>query len=516
MVDSTAMNRIRALTSTGRRVLLGALLLSLFTGLLPARAADAPPAISREFRAMWIASVGNIDWPTKPGLSVAQQQQELRVLLDGARSLKLNAVLLQVRTACDALYASPYEPWSEYLTGRMGEAPGGGWDPLKFACTEAHARGLELHAWVNPFRARYHQAISPISKDHVSSRHPDWVVSYVKHLWLDPGNPAAREWSLKVITDIVRRYDIDGLHMDDYFYPYPEKAGGVPIPFPDDPSYARYRRSGGTLERDDWRRDCINSFVQQLNSSIHSTKPWVKFGISPFGIWRPGFPAGIKGFDAFAQLHADARLWLQNGWCDYCAPQLYWSLDRKEQSFQSLLRWWIEQNPHGRWIVPGLSSASIGKDRTAEDTANQIRITRQEAGASGVVFWNSSSLRDNLGGVAVGLGRELFARPAIVPAAPWLGRRAPERPALEGRFQPRPGVLRFAWKPAGGEPTSVLVVQSRTGSQWTTEVVGAIPGGREIPRRRGASFPDEVRLTPVGRTGALGESAVWNRPEGVR
>ncbi len=487
----------------------------VWTAISSARA-DDPPALQREFRGMWVATVGNIDWPTRSGLTVAQQQQELRSLLDGARGLHLNVVILQVRTACDALYASRLEPWSEYLTGRMGQAPAEGWDPLKFACTEAHARGLELHAWVNPFRARYHQAISPISQDHVSVRHPDWVVSYVRHLWLDPGNPNARDWSLKVIADIVQRYDIDGLHIDDYFYPYPEKVGGVMVPFPDDLSYLFYRRQGGTLERDDWRRDNVSGFVQRLNSVVHSAKPWVKFGISPFGIWRPGFPAGIKGFDAFASLHADARLWLQNGWCDYCTPQLYWSMDRREQGFQPLLHWWIEQNTTGRWIVPGLASASIGKDRQADDIAQQIRATRQATGAAGVVFWNASSLRDNFGGVATGLTRELFARPALLPAAPWLSRKAPDRPLLEGRFQPRQGVLRISWKPTGIEPSGVLVLQSRTGSQWTSETLGAIAGYRDLVRRRDAAFPDEIRLSAVGRTGAMGETAVWTRPDGIR
>ena len=498
------------------KLLLAAALLA-FLGFSVGRGIAAePPAIPREFRAMWVASVGNIDWPSRPGLPIAQQQQELRALLDGARGLKLNAVILQVRTACDALYASALEPWSEYLTGRMGQAPGGGWDPLKFACAEAHARGLELHAWVNPFRARYHQAISPISADHISARHPDWVISYVRHLWLDPGNPAVRDWSLQVITDIVRRYDVDGLHMDDYFYPYPEKVGGANAPFPDDASYQRYRRGGGTLERDDWRRDCISQFVQRVNASIHATKPWVKFGISPFGIWRPGFPAGIKGFDSFALLHADARLWLQNGWCDYCAPQLYWGLDRKEQAFQPLLKWWIEQNPAGRWIVPGLSSASIGKDRRSDDIANQVRLTRQEPGAAGVVFWNASSLRDNLGGLAGTLNHDVFARPALVPAAPWLGKRAPGRPVIEARFGNWSRTLRLAWKPGAGEPVSVLVMQSRTGNQWSTELLAGTPGGRELGRKGGTPFPDEVRVSAVSRTGIQGESAVFLRPPNVR
>lgn len=258
---------------------------------VPSHATPPPPA--REFRGAWVATVKNIDWPSKPGLSTAQQKAELLIILDRAAQLKLNAVLLQVRPACDALYASKLEPWSEYLTGKMGRAPSPFYDPLEFAVTEAHRRGLELHAWFNPFRARHNTGFSTLSKNHISRTHPEFVRTYGQQLWLDPGDKAARDYSQAVILDIVKRYDIDGAHMDDYFYPYAEKdKAGAVIDFPDWPSWNRYLAGGGKLSRGDWRRENVNGFVHRLHDEIKARKPWVKFGISPFGIWRPDQPAG--------------------------------------------------------------------------------------------------------------------------------------------------------------------------------------------------------------------------------
>ncbi len=419
-----------------RFVLLGvfALLVSSAQSATPARTPPPPPPpeLAREFRGLWIATLGNIDWPSRPTLTVAQQQAELRGLLDVAVRHNLNVVLLQVRPSCDALYPSTLEPWSEYLTGRMGQAPAPAWDPLKFACDEAHLRGLELHAWFNPFRARNSQVVSPISPNHVMRQHPDWVVGYGLLQWLDPGIPQARQHVLNVALDIVRRYDIDGIHFDDYFYPYPFRtADGYFLPFPDNVSYNRYRQSGGRLDRPDWRRDNVNQFVEALYSKAHQLKPWVKVGISPFGIWRPDNPPGIRGLDQFAILNADPRLWLNSGWCDYMAPQLYWPLSKPEQSFDALLRWWISENSMKRLIIPGLNSAKIGDDRPATDIINQIRVARRDR-ANGVIFYSASSLRDNRGGLSAGLNRELFAQPVLVPPTPWLGTNAPPAPELEG------------------------------------------------------------------------------------
>lgn len=481
-----------------------ALLMLIVAGGLALRAAiPEPPALPREFRGLWIASVGNIDWPTKSGLPVTTQQAQLRGLLDTAKRLNLNVVILQVRTGCDALYESPYEPWSEYLTGRMGQAPKPKWDPLRFACDEAHLRGLELHAWINPFRARYHQALSPVAADHVTRRHPEWVVPYGRYLWLDPGNPAARAWSLKVITDIVRRYDVDGLHLDDYFYPYPEAAAnGGSLPFADEASYDRYREHGGRLLREEWRRENINDFILGLGPAIHAEKSWVKFGLSPFGIWRPGSPAGIKGLDAFKSLSADAKLWFNRGWCDYLAPQLYWPNSRREQSFPALLQWWAGENTANRLLVPGLASASVGKDRPAADITEQVRLARTDRGAAGVVLWNASSLRDNLDGVATALLRDAFAQPALVPAAPWLMAPVPGVPGLSVATGFRAHRLTVRWSvPANA---AVLVFQTRLGTHWQQEILPAHNGRRDWEGTRGRTLPDEVRIFAVGRTGLAG------------
>src|SRR5579871_3371768 len=324
-------------------LLLSAVLVLLGLPLLPmsGNANDTPPPVPREFRGVWVATVANIDWPSKPGLSTDQQKAEMLAILDKAAQLKLNAIIFQVRPGCDALYDSRLEPWSEYLTGQMGRAPDSYYDPLAFAVEEAHKRGLELHAWFNPYRARHAEAKSSISPDHVSQMHPDLVKQYGRSLWLDPGEKAVQDYSLSVILDVVRRYDIDGVHIDDYFYPYKETdAQNKVLPFPDDASWQKYVQSGGTLSRDDWRRQNVDTFIERLYKGVKEVKPWVKFGISPFGIWRPGYPAQVKGFDAYQELNADSRKWLRNGWLDYWTPQLYWKIDQTGQSYPVLLKWW--------------------------------------------------------------------------------------------------------------------------------------------------------------------------------
>ena len=272
-------------------------MIALLAGAAMAVETSGPPELPREFRGAWIATVANIDWPSKPGLGAESQKKELDALLHRLAGLKFNAVVLQVRTSADALYRSDLEPSSWFLTGAQGGDLE--WDPLARAVDVGHRLGLEVHAWFNPFRAGHPSQKGDYSADHLSVTRPDWVKRYGKYLWCDPGVPEVRRHALAVMTDVVKRYDIDGVHIDDYFYPYPE--GGAP--FPDGPSYGAYVEAGGTLRRSDWRRQNVDGFVRSLYGSVKSAKPWVKVGISPFGIYRPNVPVGIEaGIDQYEEL----------------------------------------------------------------------------------------------------------------------------------------------------------------------------------------------------------------------
>lgn len=395
----------------------GWLVLAASCDAIEPAAAEAPA----EFRAAWVATVANIDWPSRPGLSADQQKQELLAILDRAAELKLNALVFQVRPAADALYRSSLEPWSPYLTGAMGQAPEPDYDPLEMAVAEAHARGIQLHAWFNPYRAGHPSGNHEPSADHISKTHPELVREYGKYLWLDPGEPEAVKHSLAVMLDVVERYDIDGVHMDDYFYPYPirDDAGQI-VPFPDAESY---ERSGTTLERDDWRRQNVDRFVRRLYRRVKAKKPHVLVGISPFGIWRPGHPEGIVGFDQYASLYADARKWLRRGWVDYFAPQLYWTIDSPGQSYPKLLAWWSEQNVQDRHLWPGLFTSRVASKANGnwpvEEIKNQIELTREAPGATGHIHFSMKAIMKNQGGVADML-EKLYDKPAKAPASPWL------------------------------------------------------------------------------------------------
>ncbi|MEO6260682.1 MAG: family 10 glycosylhydrolase, partial [Thermoanaerobaculia bacterium] len=362
------------------------------------------PHRARELRGLWVTTVNNGDWPSRRDLTPEAQRQELIAILDRAASLHLNAIFLQVRPKADAVYASSLEPWSEFLSGTMGKPPEPFYDPLSFAITEAHARGMELHAWFNPFRAHHPNPESPQSAAQVVRLHPEQVVDYGKYVWLDPGDPAVRTEVLNVIADVVKRYDVDGVHLDDYFYPYQEKdAAGQVIDFPDEPTWQRYQSGGGRLSRNDWRRDSINQFVRDLYRSVKGIRNRVEVGISPFGIWRPHHPPQIEGLDSYEKIYADSRLWLQNGWVDYLAPQLYWPIAKREQSFPVLLRWWSEQDVRGRGIVAGMSINRVSTGRpasvTPEEIAQQLALVKSERRAVGFILFSARTLMENRGGI---------------------------------------------------------------------------------------------------------------------
>jgi len=466
--------------------------------------AEVPPPVPREFRAAWVASVYNLDWPSRPGLSPDAQRAELLALLDRAAALHLNAILLQIRPACDALYASPLEPWSPFLTGRMGEPPEPFIDPLAFAVEEAHRRGLELHAWFNPYRAHTSSSGTP-SRDHISRTHPGLIRTYNGMKWLDPGHPETIAHTRAVILDVVRRYDIDGVHIDDYFYPYPDKKK---TPFPDGATYAAYQRGGGKLSRSEWRRENTNRMVQTLHQAIKGEKPWVKFGISPFGIWKTNHPAGIKsGIDAREDIFGDSLHWLKMGWLDYLAPQLYWTIDKPEQSFPRLLEWWRSQNSLQRHLWPGIATDRIGKDRNATEILRQIGLTRRNAAPSaGHILWNFRPVMENRGGVGTRLKNEAYAGPALPPAYPWLGRATPGAPRLSAEHTPDGGWT-FSWltDPAGQSPPHRWVLQYRLGGRWTTRLLPA-DIRRWTPERDAA--PELLSLFAVDRNGNAGPATV--------
>ena len=459
-----------------------------------------PPGVQREFRATWIATVANIDWPSKPGLPVKQQQDEMIQMLDRAVKLNLNAVVLQVRPACDAIYASKIEPWSYYVTGMMGQAPEPFYDPLTFAVTEAHKRGLELHAWFNPYRAGLLNVKSPVAPNHISQTHPKFVRTYGKYLWLDPGEKEVQDYSLRVVMDVVKRYDIDGVHFDDYFYPYKEQdAQKRDMDFPDWASWKKYGL-GGKLSRNDWRRENVNSFVQRLYEAIKSTKPWVKFGIAPFGIWQPGYPQQIKGFNAYDVLYCDSQKWLEKGWLDYCSPQLYWAIDPPEQSFPVLLKWWQDHNPKHRNIWPGIDSERVGGKWQAQEIVNQIKITRGQAD-SGVIHWSVKCLMQDRGGLATTLANGVYAEPALIPPSPWLERKFPGKPKLKVETSGK-----IDWKPAALEKVSLWVLQTRMDHHWHTQI---LPGDAREQILSGS--PEVVALTAIDHCGVASPSIVLQR-----
>lgn len=385
--------------------------------LLAACATHPPKSVSPfRIRGVWVATVNNIDWPSKRGLPSSEQQEELIRIFDRAVALGLNAVFLQVRPAADAIYPAANSPWTEYLSGTAGQPPEPAYDPLAFAVTEAHKRGLELHAWFNPFRAKHASSTSAIPPSHVASRRPDAVRPYGNQLWLDPGDAEARAEVIGEIVDVVKRYDVDGVHVDDYFYPYPETADGAEIAFPDEPTWSRYQEAGGPLNRSDWRRDNINRFVEAMYARVKAARSDVEVGISPFGIWRPNHPSQIRGFDAYEKIYADSRLWLQQGWVDYLAPQLYWPIDQKEQSFPALLTWWLEQDVKKRGIVVGMSVSRVANGRpnaiTADEIGNQLEVTRKLS-ADGFILFSARALMEDRGGVN-GVITDELQRPTTV------------------------------------------------------------------------------------------------------
>jgi uncharacterized lipoprotein YddW (UPF0748 family) len=486
--------------------LTGLLFLLLLLGGVARSQAPAIPPTPREFRGVWIATHLNIDWPSRKGLPSSQQQAELVAILDRAVSMNANAIILQVRPTGETLYASDIEPWAAVLSGTQGTPPSPPYDPLAFAIREAHARGLQVHAWLNPFRVGVSSSRNT-SPRHVTKTRPDLVVRYGDNQWMDPGHPDTHEYVVRIVRELIAKYPIDALHFDDYFYPYGQNdSNGRRISFPDDASFRRYQASGGKLGRDDWRRDNVNRFVKRIHDEVRRSPRPLMFGISPFGIWRPGHPAGVRGLDAYAELYADARLWMQEGWADYFAPQLYWRIESPGQNYVDLLGWWESQNAKGRHLWPGLAAwrgAERSNGFSPAEIAQQVRITQTRPGTTGTILYNTKSIMNTRGGIPEALSHGgPWSQPAVVPRSPWIRATPPSTPRVNAERSPDNTQLRLRWESGGGEPPLNWVLKSRRGGRWTTQVMGPTQTSVTIP------LPEVVALTAVDRLGNESEPAV--------
>ncbi len=446
--------------------------------------------LPREFRAAWVACVYHIDWPSRKGLGAEAQRAEMRAILDRLASMKMNAIIFQVRPNADAVYQSRLEPWSHWVSGAQGRSPG--YDPLAYCIEQAHARGIEVHAWFNPFRALPNKDMAT-ARNHVVRTNPSVIRDFKNYRWMDPSSSFTQRRALSVIMDVVSRYDVDGVHIDDYFYPYPDvdKQGRAKQIFPDGKSPAA-------------RRGAVDRFVKQMYARVKAKKPWVRVGISPFGIWRPGVPAGTTArIDAYHHLSADSRKWLREGWCDYLSPQLYWRIN-SEQSYSRLLAWWRGQGSRPVW--PGISTARINSSedpgRPVSEIVNQVSLSRTVGkNYVGHVFWSMDSLMKNRGGVNGALMQNFYQEPALVPPMPWVSRVVPASPGVNAVVSG--GDVSIAWSAVPG--CQKYAVQSRTGRVWRTRTVTV---GTKI-RLKGV--PDAIAVSAVGRSGNASVARVLTR-----
>lgn len=379
----------------------------------------------REFRAAWVVTAGNQDWPSRPGLSISQMKKEAITILDRLVELNMNAVIFQVRPHADALYRSQLEPWSFYLTGRQGRAPASGFDPLSFWIEEAHSRGLQLHAWFNPYRAYHGSDQGPMSSQFAAKSKSDLIVKVDEKgsWWFRPTSDRARQHTVKVIMDVVSRYDIDGVHLDDHFYPTPWKND--PAAFPDASAYRAYLASGGSLRIGEWRSDAVDRLMEELYHQVKAKKRHVEIGISPFGYMREENTIQFTGLDSYRSLQADAGGWLMEGWVDYLMPRLAAGNQTGAPSHSALLDWWHEQNFQDRHLWPGMKL-----DDSAE-LVRQIEATRDSVGIrSGTSLYGMTTLMQEKGDHASVLSKKLWTEKAIIPSTPWTGIDAPTPPKL--------------------------------------------------------------------------------------
>ena len=387
-------------------------------------AGQAQVAPKREFRGAWIQCVNG----QFQGMSTKQLQQTLISQLNNLQEAGINAIIFQIRPEGDALYISQYEPWSRFLTGTQGKAPEPLWDPLQFMIEECHRRNMELHAWINPYRAKT-KGTSALASYHPAKLYPDRFIAYDGQLIFDPGLPENRKYICKIITDIMERYDVDAIHMDDYFYPYP--VGGVP--FNDDASFARYGR--GFSDRGDWRRNNVNLLIKEVHETMRSVKPWVKFGISPFGIWRnrknSAEGSETNGLQNYDDLYADVLLWVNKGWIDYNIPQVYWEIGHPAADYQKLVPWWAEKAAArplfiGQDVMRTVKNSDLQNGSTHQQHA-KMRMQRAHSSIGGSCQWPASAVVDNTGNYRDALINNYHRYPALQPRFPFMSDKNPDK-----------------------------------------------------------------------------------------
>lgn len=396
-------------------------------------------SVKREVRGTWISTVSNLDWPSARSLTPAQQRAELVTMLDQLKAAGMNTIYFQVRSQCDATYVSSIEPWADiFSTSNLGAGPNPVYDPLQFVIEECRKRSMEIHAWFNPYRAVSNfNNINNFSPSHIARTKPEWLLAQGTLRILDPGIPEVPNYIIQVVMDVLRRYDVDGIHYDDYFYPYP--PSGTVAPFNDDATFAAHSRGfpNTTTGRNDWRRANIDSLIKRTYDSVRAVKPWVKFGISPFGIWANASSvtggSATNGLQSFSAIYADSRKWMQNDWMDYMVPQLYWSIGFNAANYSVLVPWWNALGGR-RHIYSGMAAYKINADADANwndpnQIPSQIRLNRTNSNLSGSVFFRARSITSNPNGVRDSLGTRYFARPSLLPTMPWKDVVAPPAPS---------------------------------------------------------------------------------------
>lgn len=443
------------------QVLFVFLLMAIFT--VPVNSQYYP---KREMRAVWVATVANIDWPSKPGLTVEEQMQEFSGLIEVVKEYNLNTIVFQIRPCADAFYASSLEPWSRWLGGEQGKVPEPFYDPLEFAIGKCREQGIDIHVWLNPYRAL--QDTSHIATaDHITNLHPEWFLTYGKTVYFNPGLQETRDFVTSVVCDIVRRYDIDAIHMDDYFYPY--RIAGVE--FPDDSAFVANPREFTPDRKEDWRRDNVDLIINQIHDSLRVIKPWVEFGISPFGVWRnidkdPAGSATKAGQTNYDDLYANILKWQEEALIDYVTPQLYWEIGKKVADYKILADWW-SRNSYGCQLYIGQAPYRISKKakdrewRRAREITDQIKLNRTFPNISGSMFFSEKSLRNNPRHLKEKLTWNLYRYPSLVPVNNNIVPIIPEAP-FDTEMYVSNSTITLSWS-KGADTKNFIIYRFRKG-----------------------------------------------------